>query len=339
MKISSRPLVALVCLAAFAEGSAAMALKLAFEAPMNERLFVNKKAANPAPAPITLPDDGKKPKLPISTSPEQKLLPLPLLKTAAETRAEEETLTSAEREELMDLWQATVNRSPDIQFVISRLQQTTDQKHQASLLMKTLSGAIFTGMQVVPFSPGLNTPARMGLTSAVDIFRGLLNGGREKGVTQSQLSQEQATILYTIVRNTADKLVDQYRLYRRDRGNYQRAVSDLEDLRDMANAVRAESDIQQFMILYSLRKAQRDAASELAEMKLRRQHLVDLAGSEAVEKLDTQLAQEQSAIERLIADDRHAPAADEPQPRFRAPKLRKPNILGGTCRKSTEPRQ
>lgn len=346
MKISSRPLglITLALLAAFAEGSSALALKLAFETPMSERLFVKETGragsdSRQTPAPISLPA-GSRTNLPITNAPEQKLLPLPLLKSAAETRAEEQTLTDAEREELMDLWQATVSRSPDIQFVINRLQQNTDQKHQTSLLMKTLSGAIFTGMQVVPFSPGLNMPAKMGITGATDIFRGLLSGGKEKGGTQAQLSQEQATILYTIVRNTADKLVDQFRLYRRDRGNYQRSVSDLEDLSAMANAVSADSDIQQFMIFYSLRKAQRDAASELAELKLRRKHLVDLAGGEAVDKLDVQLAQEQSALELLIADHRKWPDVEN-KPRFQAPKLRKPNIFG-TCEKhgpSTQPRQ
>ena len=308
------------------------AAKLAFDAPTCGKLLQDVPAskANADLQPINLQDSQSSKSLPRAQEalPLENLL-LPLAQTESERQAAAETLTACEAAELIDLWKATVNRSPDIQFVIQRLQKTSDPKHETSNALKLISGALFTGVQMVPMATGMNAPARLGISGAADTLNRILNGGDKKGGQLAQLSQEQATVLYTIIRNTADKLVETFRAYRLERGNYQRALSDMEDLRWMAGRMAPDSETAQYVMDYVVRKAKRDTTAEWEKLTIRKQALIDLSGGEAVARLDDQLLEEQLALEKLMSTDKRAqqPIFDG-RPKFAAPKLQAPRFFG-----------
>lgn len=133
-----------------------------FNAPLCPPVQASKQPAPTTVKPVQLaPVDAAKSKS--STAIEQaekvNLVPLALIPSEGEIDNYREVSLDLEKKEILALWTATINRSPDIQFVINIVQPSTDKKHTASTATKYLGGALFDGLQVAPmFSPLGQTP-------------------------------------------------------------------------------------------------------------------------------------------------------------------------------------
>ena len=227
--------------------------------------------------------------------------PLALQPTEDEEAQTAETVLTAEQKQLGELWQSTIDRNPDIQFVIQKLQPTTDANHAMASTMKLLSGALFGAMNMAPFMmPGgisqVNPAAMMGIGSGSSMIQGLFQDKAAKSAKKQAISQEQATILYKIVRDTADKLVASYRDYKKEQTSRLRAATDLQDLQTMAAEGHSQDPAKALELEYTLRKARRDIDEKVEQEHLYHQQLVDLAGNDAVAKLDKDLDDERSAL-------------------------------------------
>ncbi|MBX9571315.1 MAG: hypothetical protein K2X77_20635 [Candidatus Obscuribacterales bacterium] len=233
--------------------------------------------------------------------------PLALIESDEELEKKAETQMDAEKRQLSELWQSTIGRNPDIQFVINKLQPTTDQGHAMATTMKFLSATLFSAMNMAPMmmpgmSAGSNMMPAMGVMSGGNLIQGLFQDKQAKAARKSQVSQEQATILYKIVRDTADKLVASYRDYKKEMTSVERAADDLQDLQSMVAESRAsQSAPQQIEMEYTLRKAKREIEEKSEQARLHRQQLSDLAGPEAVAKLETDLENERLALKNLVS--------------------------------------
>ncbi len=233
--------------------------------------------------------------------------PLALIESDEELQNKAETQMDAEKRQLSELWQSTIGRNPDIQFVINKLQPTTDQGHAMATTMKFLSATLFSAMNMAPMMmPGMGAGANMmpamGVMSGGNLIQGLFQDKAAKNARKNQVSQEQATILYKIVRDTADKLVTSFRDYKKEMTSVERAAEDLQDLQSMvAEARSGQSAPQQIEMEYTLRKAKREIEEKSEQARLHRQQLSDLAGPEAVAKLETDLENERLALKNLVA--------------------------------------
>jgi hypothetical protein len=240
------------------------------------------------------------------------IMPLALIETEDEAEKKAETTADLERIQLTDLWQSTINRSPDIQFVINRLQPSSDANHAASGAMKMLGGALFGIMSAAPLLAPTPSPALyMGTSSGVSLIQSLFASQDAKNAKKAQISQEQATLLYKIVRDTADHLVEKYRAYKKNIASFQRATLDLQDLQAMvAESRQSQSAAQQVEMEYTLRKAQRDIDSVSEEVRQYRQGLIDLAGPDAIAKLDKQYNDEQIALQKITPEADRLPEGE-----------------------------
>lgn len=232
--------------------------------------------------------------------------PLALVESDEELEKKAETQMDAEKRQMSELWQATISRNPDIQFVINKLQPTTDKNHAMASTMKLLSMTLFSAMNMAPMMmPGMgvggNMMPAMGIASGSNIIQGLFQDKATKNAHKSQVSQEQATILYKITRDTADKLVTCFRDYKKEMTSVERAANDLQDLQQMvAEARHGQDPAKQIEMEYTLRKAKREIEEKSEQARLHRQQLTDLAGSEAVAKLDKDMIDERTMLEKLV---------------------------------------
>jgi hypothetical protein len=248
--------------------------------------------------------------------------PIAIRESEEEAQQKQDTISDAEKEQLSDLWNATINRSPDIQFVINKLQPHSDGAHATATALKLIGGALFNIVQVAPLMMpgGVNMGSYALSSGGASILQGLMSEGNARAAKKQAISQEQATMLYKIVRDTAEKVVVEYRKYRQNRSEFQRATTDLEDLKSMvATASRTASPDVAISMEYTIRKAQRDVEKIIDEAKLHKQQLVDLAGAEAIARLDGQMDKEAEMLNMLIA----APPKDADQSGFKNP-LQKP---------------
>jgi hypothetical protein len=227
--------------------------------------------------------------------------PVQLVESEEETNKKVDAILTAEQMELNDLWEATLAKSPDIQFIVQKLQPTSNPAHLSTILTRMLSTAAFGGMGAVAMmSPN---PGMYAATSAGGSMISQVLGMKEKSdAKRAKLSQEEELVMFKMVRDTCDKLVGCYREYKKNTTSLERAVTDLQDLKAMvADAHGGQDGAKQLEMEYTLRKQQRDIDSVAEDVRRDRQSLIDLAGGEAVEKLDKQLAEEHSQVQQKTA--------------------------------------
>jgi hypothetical protein len=232
--------------------------------------------------------------------------PVQLVESEEETNKKVDAILTAEQMELADLWEATLSKSPDIQFVVQKLQPTSNPAHLSTILTRMLSTAAFGGMGAVAMmSPN---PGTYAFTSAGGSMIQQVLGMKERSdAKRAKLSQEEELVMFKMVQDTCNRMVDAFRDYKKNFVSLTRASSDLVDLKGMvAEAHSGQDSAKQLEMEYTLRKQQRDIDAVAEEVRRHRLTLVDMAGPEAVEKLDKQLQDEQNKVNTVA----NAPGSD-----------------------------
>jgi hypothetical protein len=240
------------------------------------------------------------------------IAPIPLQVSEGEQKKEAAFLDDTEKQQLSDLWESTLTRSPDIQFVVAKLQPTNSAAHLNTILSTMLSTAAYGGMSaMMMMSPGIGSYAAGSAGSM--LISNVLQINQAKNQKKQRLSQEEEMIMFNMVRGTADKLVAAYRDYKKRFVSLSRASTDLQDLQAMGADARAGQDpAKQLEIDYTLRKQQRDIDEISDDVRRYRQTLLDLAGPDSVAKLDKQIIWEQTQIDGQ-GNVAEAPATSTPK--------------------------
>ncbi len=231
-----------------------------------------------------------------------KVAPLALMQSDGEAQQKAGAVGEAEKAQLADLWEATLTRSPDIQFIVQKLQPTSNSAHLTNILAKMLSTAAFGGLGAMSMmSPSIGTFA--GASMGSSMIQTALGISQSRADKKAKLSQEEEIMMYTMVRTTCDKLVAFYRQYKKCSNTLGRAADDLQDLQNMVNEAKAGQDAaKQLEMEYTLRKQQRDMDAVADDLQHHRQNLVDLSGPEAVAKLDKQIVEERERLKNIAGD-------------------------------------
>ncbi|MBS1953076.1 MAG: hypothetical protein JST89_02760 [Cyanobacteria bacterium SZAS-4] len=240
-------------------------------------------------------------------------MPLPLQSSNDEDSNKEDVKFNAEKLELADLWDSTLARSQDIQFVVQKLMPSNNSGKTANVMMKMLSATVFGGMSMMTMMAP-NMGAQVGANMGASMMMQALNGVQGNADKKARLSQDQAINLYRMVRETADKVVNAYKDYKLSLNACERRTNILTKLQGTVNDVRAgQTAVQQIEMEGVLMRYKADVEEEAEKVARYRQQLVDLSGSEAVAKLDKQLEIDKQRIEEAgIAQS--APAAPATPP-------------------------
>lgn len=234
--------------------------------------------------------------------------PVQLVQSDAETNKKVDAILDAESAELNDLWEATLNRSSTIQFIVQKLQPTSNHAHLSTILTRMLSTAGYAGMGAA-MMVGPNMGTYMAASAGGSMLQQLVGMKEKSDAKRAKLSQEEELVMFNMVRDICDRMVDKFREYKKHVVSLNRASIDLVDLKAMVSDARAGQDAaKQVEMDYTLRKQQRDIDTVAEEVRRFRLALVDLAGPEAVDKLDRQLAEEQNKVAQATNVE---PAKDE----------------------------
>ncbi len=225
--------------------------------------------------------------------------PMALQSTDAEMDQKTITDLDCERAQISDLWESTLSRNQDIQFVVQKLMPSSDKSHTTTALMRMISSTLATGISagaMLSPSPAGYMTAQMG-SSFIMQSMGLLEAKNNK---KAQIDQGQAISLYKMVRDTADKVTETYRDYKKFMRKVDRTQTCVGDLTNMIQDARAGQDAaKQIEMEYTLSKAKGDVEEAIYDARRYRQSLIDLAGVDAVEKLDQSLQDQMIAEKEL----------------------------------------
>lgn len=217
--------------------------------------------------------------------------PLTLQPTTDEQASKLSDEQQIEKEQMTALWEAALQNSPDINFVLAKLMPSADPSKTVTLLMKTLSTVIYTGIGSMGMvAPGQGTYMMQNLS--FNVFSQILGSAESARNKRANISQAEQIMLYNMIRNTADKVVGHYRDYKIKHKQLVRANTDFEDLKKMIQEAKAMDSSKSIEMEYTLRKQQRDIEDIGAQLGKYRQHLIDLSGMTAIEKLDASIDKE-----------------------------------------------
>lgn len=252
------------------------------------------------------------------------VMPTVLMDTDEETDQKIITDRECEKAQVSDLWEATLTRNQDIQFVVQKLMPSSDKSHATTALMRMISSTLATGISagaMLSPSPAGYMSAQMG-SSMIMQSMGLLEAKNQR---KAQIDQGQAISLYKMVRDTADKVTENYRDYKKYVKRADRAQTTAADLQNMIQDARAGQDAaKQIEMEYTLSKAKGDVEEAWYDARRYRQTLIDLAGSEAVNKLD-QALQDQLLAEKEL--DKKTQVAEKLAAEPSKETLRKKDVL------------
>jgi len=239
-------------------------------------------------------------------------VPIELMPSPEEEQNQLDVKFNAEKLELADLWDSTLARSQDIQFVVQKLMPNQNSGKTANVMMKMLSTAVFGGMSMMTMMAP-NMGAQVGANMGASMMIQALNGVQSANDKKARLSQTEAIILYNMVRGTADKVVRAYKDYKINLSDLERTKAALTKLQGICNEVRgSQSPVQQIQMEAELMKMQSEVDKKTDLAARDRQALVDLSGPDAVNKLDKQLIADKERIEdSSIITDAPKSAVDE----------------------------
>ena len=175
---------------------------------------------------------------------------------------------------------------------MQKLVPTSDTGHAATVMTRMLGGVLAGSVGAM----GMIAPSQAmyaGQSFANQALGQLMGAVDDKAKKRAQLGQAELISLYQMVRATSDKLVDNYRQYKKHVVGLNRATTDFEELNNMMKEARAGQDAaKQLDMEYTVRKAQRDVIAISDDIHRFRQGLIDMSGADAVEKLDQAIQEE-----------------------------------------------
>ncbi len=214
--------------------------------------------------------------------------PLTLQPTTDDLQSKLTEEQQIEKEQLTALWEAALQNSPDINFVLSKLMPSSDPSKTVTILMKTISTMMYTGIgSMGMIAPSQGTYLMQNLS--FNVFSQLLGTAESARAKKANISQAEQIMLYNMIRTTAKQVVGDYRDYKIKHKQLVLANTDFEDLKKMIADAKAMDASKSIEMEYTLRKQQRDINDIGAQLGKFRQHLIDLSGQMAVEKLDASI--------------------------------------------------
>jgi hypothetical protein len=236
----------------------------------------------------------------IETAKAINVAPLALIDSSNDVERKLDEKSEIEREQITGLWEATLSRSPDINFVITKLMPTSNSAKTATILMRLTSTAMMGALGTV----GMMYPGGGGYmiqSGGMSIMNQLLNVTEGNAAKKAKITESEQLQLYSLIRRTADNLVASYRTYKDKHKSLLRANADFEDLKSLAPEARKDG-AKVLEIEYTLKKQQRDIEEIGSQLGTCRQQLLDMAGGDAVTKLDLAIDEEMKRLHPELAN-------------------------------------
>lgn len=210
----------------------------------------------------------------------------PNIEDSQEALSKEKFFSKTEKEQLLELWRATLARNRTIQFIIKSLSANPNEYEKNNLVMQALSKALFVPFYAVAavtdnslVSGGTNVGARV-IGDIVEAQN--QDKDRNRDITRTDL-----IVLFMLVDEVANRLRSSYFTYKEARTEKKLIEFELIAARlDASEALTKKSDTAIFFTRMVLRDLERRERVNKLNYANSRRNLIELAGEEAVDSVD-----------------------------------------------------
>ncbi len=221
---------------------------------------------------------------------------------AEELLASEEFFTKTEKDQLLELWRATIARNRTIQFIIKSLAPGSDNFEKNNAIIQTLSKAIFVpfyAVAAVTDASLINSGSLVGarvIGDVVDDFNAKRSRTRE--ITNAEMA-----IMFMLVDEVAERLRTSFRDYKLVKIEQDFLKQELKEAQyDAGESIDLKGE-GSALAQYFTRKIVRNIQSDLRRLEIstrrKRSTLVELAGTDAVASVDVLIDLE---VETMLSD-------------------------------------
>ncbi len=223
----------------------------------------------------------------------------PSIDTEEDRISRENFFSQTEKEQLLELWRATLARNRTIQFIVKSLSSNPDEIEKNNAVMQVLSKALF-----VPFyaASALTNNALVSGGSAVGarVIGDVVESTNAQTDRTKQITKTDMIVLFMLVDEVAERMRQAYHSYKEAKVEKGLLLFELEPARLDAGEALTKKDGSS---VFFTRMVVRDLERKLREVDIRyssnRRTLVELAGEQAVDSVDVLINLE---VEEMMSD-------------------------------------
>lgn len=223
----------------------------------------------------------------------------PSIDDSAEKASREKFFSQTEKEQLLELWRATLARNRTIQFIIKSLSSNPNEVEQNNVVMQALSKALF-----VPFyamsAVANNSLVSGGSMVGARVIGDVVDATTDKADRSRQITKTDLIVLFMLVDDVAERLRRAYYGYKDALIEKRLLGHELIPARmDASEALAKNEKSSVFFTRMVVRDLERKLRLTEHNYLSNRRTLLELAGEQAVESVDMLIKLE---VDEMISD-------------------------------------
>jgi hypothetical protein len=210
----------------------------------------------------------------------------PSIDSAAEEITRENFFSKTEKEQLLELWRATLARNRTIQFIIKALSANPDDYEKNNAVMQLLARAMFVPFYAVTAIAD-NALLAGGSAVGARVIGDVVGDHNEKRDRSREITRTDMMVLFMLTDEVAERLRNAYYAYKEAKIEKELIKFELETARlDLAEAYDREYDSSIFFTRMVVRDMERRTRENALNYRNNRRTLIELAGEDSVDSVD-----------------------------------------------------
>lgn len=208
----------------------------------------------------------------------------------------EKYFSETEREQLLDLWRATIARNRTIQFIVRVLSTNPDEFEKNNAVMQVISKALFVPFYAVS---AITSNALVSGGSAVGarVIGDVVDDVNHKSSRTREITHTELIVLFMLVDQVAERLRTHYFSYKEAKIEKELLHRELIPARlDAAEAIQAKLKESTFFTRMVVRDLERRSRANDIKYRTSRRTLVEMAGEQSVGSVDAMIDVEVKAL-------------------------------------------
>lgn len=211
----------------------------------------------------------------------------------------EDFFSQTEKEQLLELWRATIARNRTIQFIIKSLSQNPNDIESNNAVMQVLSRALFVPFYAVS-AVANNALVSGGSAVGARVIGDVVDNANGQNQHNQQVTKTDMIVLFMLVDEVAERLRTTYYAYKEAKVQKELIKFELIPARmDASEALENNFTESVFFTRTVVRDLERKLRETEIALNTNKRTLAELAGQETLDSVDTLIDLE---VEEILAD-------------------------------------
>ena len=208
----------------------------------------------------------------------------------------EKYFSNTEKDQLLELWRATIARNRTIQFIVRVLSTNPDEFEKNNAVMQVITKALFVPFYAVSAVTS-NALVSGGSAVGARVIGDVVDDNNQKNSRTREITHTELIVLFMLVDQVAERLRTQYFSYKEAKIEKELLVQELEPARlDAAEAINGKLKESVFFTRMVVRDLERRSRANDIQYRTARRALIEMAGEQSVTVVDSLIDLEVKAL-------------------------------------------